>query len=83
MVHHSIAVVITSFLTNFVEYAVSRRSSALPRSTALGLLWSAWPSRTPGGIGLNCVLRLAHSVRAWARDRSSCTEDPRLVRSPT
>jgi hypothetical protein len=34
-------------------------------------------------IGPNCVLRLAHSVRAWARDRSSCSEDPRLVRNPT
>ena len=34
-------------------------------------------------IGPNCVLRLAHSVRPWAQDRSSFTEDPRLVRNPT
>ena len=30
-------------LTNFLENAVSRRRSALPRSTALGLLWNTCP----------------------------------------
>jgi hypothetical protein len=33
MVHHSIAVVITSFLTNFVE----RRTCELPRTPLLGI----------------------------------------------
>ena len=35
------------------------------------------------GIGPNCVLHLAHCVRLSGEDRSSCTEEPRLVRNPT
>src|SRR5918994_7085931 len=48
----------------------SRRSSALPRSTALGLSGATSPT-SDRGIGPNCVLRLAHFVRPWTRDRSS------------
>jgi hypothetical protein len=35
------------------------------------------------GVGPNCVLHLAHSVRISGEDRSSCSEDSGFVRNPT